>query len=271
MSAVNSPGKQVAAAKRKEPAKSLVARFAGKLGVEPEKMLATLRATAFKTGRNDKEVTNEEMLALLVVADQYHLNPFTREIYAFRDQKGGIMPIIGVDGWVRMMQEQAQFDGVEFKYPEDSDDSAWVECTIVRKDRNKPFTVREYLIECQRDTAPWRQSPRRMLRHRALIQCIRIAFGFGGVWEPDEGEAIALAAGVDLLPMGGRTHVEAPQSRTAEEPFITDEQLEEVREKLAKTGVPDNLVLAKFEVGDLPELKFSQVPLVLKFIQDNAP
>jgi phage recombination protein Bet len=259
--------KAVATRGGKAVQKSLVARFAGRLGVEPDKMLSTLRATAFRTGKNDPAVTNEEMLALLVVAEQYNLNPFLKEIYAFRDQKGGIMPIIGVDGYIRLMQERPEFNGIEFKYDADGE---WVEATITRKDRTKPFTVREYLAECRRNTGPWQQSPQRMLRHRALIQCCRVAFGFGGVYQDDEGEQIALAAGVDLLPMN-RAHIEPPQATSAEEPLITDDQLLMVREKLSKTGVPDNLVLAKFEVADFIDLKADQLVEVLKFIEDNAP
>ena len=263
---MSTPGTQVARSPKRGEQKSLVARFAGKLGVEPEKMLATLRATAFKTGKNDAPVSNEEMLALLVVADQYHLNPFTKEIYAFRDQKGGIMPIIGVDGWIRLMQERPEFEGIEFTYDEEGE---WVEAVITRKDRNKPFRIREYMAECRRNTGPWQQAPQRMLRHRALIQCCRVAFGFGGIYEPDEGEQIALAAGVDLLPMQ-RTHTEPPQARTAEEPFVTEDQLEAITEKMGVCGVETSLVLAKFEVGKLEELRASQVPVVLKFISDNG-
>jgi phage recombination protein Bet len=263
---VSTPGKQVATKKREEP-KSLVARFAGRLGVEPEKMLATLRATAFRTGAKDPPVTNEEMLALLVVAEEYGLNPFLKEIYAFRDQKGGVMPIIGVDGYIRIMQSHPAFEGIEFKYDEEGE---WVEATITRKDRRLPFTVREYLSECRRNTGPWQSSPQRMLRHRALIQSCRVAFGFSGIYQDDEGEAIALAAGVDLLPMGGRTHIEPPQAKTAEEPFITDDQREAIVEKMGVCGVELTLVLAKFEVGKLEELRSSQVPTVLKFVGDQG-
>lgn len=264
---MSTPGTQVARSPKRGEQKSLVARFAGRLGVEPDKMLATLRATAFKTGKNDPPVTNEEMLALLVVAEQHNLNPFTKEIYAFRDQKGGIMPIIAVDGWIRLMQEQPTFDGIEFKY--DTDDREWVEATITRKDRSKPFTIREYMVECKRNTGPWQQAPQRMLRHRALIQCCRVAFGFGGIYGEDEGEQIALAAGVDLLPMQ-RTHIEPPQARTAEEPFVTEDQLEAITEKMGVCGVETSLVLAKFEVGKIEELRASQVPAILKFCGDNA-
>src|SRR6188768_2975089 len=49
---------------------SLVVRFGQRFGIEPAKMLDTLRATAFKT---EKPASNEQMLALLVVAEQYNL------------------------------------------------------------------------------------------------------------------------------------------------------------------------------------------------------
>ena len=50
--------------------------------------------------------------------------------------------------------------------------------------------VTEYMAECIRNTDPWKQYPRRMLRHKALIQCARYAFGFAGIVDPDEAERI---------------------------------------------------------------------------------
>lgn len=49
-------------------------------------LIDTLKSTAFKSSI---QVTDAQMTALLVVASQYGLNPFTREIYAFPD-KGGL-------------------------------------------------------------------------------------------------------------------------------------------------------------------------------------
>jgi hypothetical protein len=75
------PAAEVHAAERRRI--SLVAKMAGKYGLEPEKMMATLKATAFKG-----DVTNEQMAALLIVADQHNLNPWLREIYAFPSRRG---------------------------------------------------------------------------------------------------------------------------------------------------------------------------------------
>lgn len=166
---------------------SLLAKFAGRFGVEPNKMLSTLKATAFKG-----EVSNEQMMALIIVADQYGLNPWTKEIYAFPDRQNGIVPVVGVDGWARIINEHAQFDGMEFvDGPADKNGvPEWIECVIHRKDRSHAIRAREYLAECKRETGPWKSHPRRMLRHKSMIQCARLAFGYTGIHDQDEAERI---------------------------------------------------------------------------------
>jgi phage recombination protein Bet len=136
------------------------------------------------------------MVALLIVANQYGLNPCTKEIYAFPAKGGGIVPIVGIDGWNRIISENPKFEGEEVKYSEDEIEingrmlPEWCECTIYRKDRKVPIVHREYLEEVYRDTEPWKKNPRRMLKHKARIQCARQAFGYGGIYEPDESERI---------------------------------------------------------------------------------
>jgi phage recombination protein Bet len=171
------------------PRNSLVTRMAERFGVDADKMLVTLKATAFKG-----DVSNEQMMALLVVAEQHGLNPWTKEIYAFPDSRNGIVPVVGVDGWSRIINEHPQFDGMDF---EEADDGSRIKCTIHRKDREHPTSITEWLAECKRDTQPWKSHPRRMLRHKALIQCARIAFGFGGIYDQDEAERIVETISVD--------------------------------------------------------------------------
>lgn len=163
----------------------LVERTASRVGVDPDKLLVTLKATAF---RSDKGVTNEQMMALLAVAERHRLDPFTKEIYAYPDKGGGIVPVVGIDGWIRIANEHPQFDGWEFAY--DPQEQA-ATCIIFRKDRSHPTRVTEYIAECRRDTPPWKQSPRRMIRNRSIAQCVRLAFGFAGIHDDDEGQAIA--------------------------------------------------------------------------------
>ena len=148
---------------------------------QSEELYQVLKSTAFKG-----DVTDAQLSALLIVAKQYGLNPWTKEIYAFPD-KGGIVPVVGVDGWSRIINGNPQFDGMDFEQNADS-----CTCIIYRKDRGHPIKVTEWMAECKRDAAgPWKTHPYRMLRHKAMIQCARIAFGFGGIFDQDEAERIA--------------------------------------------------------------------------------
>lgn len=84
-----------------------LATLAGKLAervgmdsVDPQELITTLRQTAFKGDASDAQ-----FIALLIVANQYGLNPWTKEIYAFPDKQNGIVPVVGVDGWSRIINE----------------------------------------------------------------------------------------------------------------------------------------------------------------------
>ncbi|WP_413694421.1 phage recombination protein Bet [Psychromonas sp. KJ10-2] len=193
-----------------EKTQGLIEKFAENYSVEPSKLMITLKATAFKVSTG--EISNEQMMALLVVADQYGLNPFTKEIYAFPDKRNGIIPVVGVDGWSRIINSNPYFDGIEFTqseslvaYPDGGSKSCpeWIECIIYRKDRTHPIKIREYLDEVFRPpihqtgnnggyviNTPWQTHTKRMLRWKAMIQCARIAFGFAGIYDIDEAERI---------------------------------------------------------------------------------
>lgn len=186
--------------------RSLVAKFAAKYTIEQDKLLSILRATAFKV--KDGEVSNEQMAALLVVADQYGLNPFTREIFAFPDKQNGIVPVVGVDGWSRIVNDHPESDGFEFREAEDmvtlpdaKPCPKWMEVVIYRKDRKHPIVVREYIDEVYRPLGsysdgnkhkpgPWQTHTKRFLRHKVFIQGARIAYGFGGIYDEDEAQRI---------------------------------------------------------------------------------
>ena len=162
-------------------------------------LIGTLKATAFKG-----QVSDAQMTALLVVANQYTLNPWTKEIYAFPDKNNGIVPVVGVDGWSRIINSHPQFDGIEF---EQNDESCT--CIIYRKDRTRPIKVTEWMAECKRNgMGPWQSHPRRMLRHKAMIQCARLAFGYGGIYDQDEAERIVEAAPIKHM---GHAEVVQPE------------------------------------------------------------
>ena len=177
-------------------------------------LVETLKATAFKG-----QVSDAQMTALLIVANQYGLNPWTKEIYAFPDKNNGIVPVVGVDGWSRIINGNTQFDGMEFEQDDDS-----CTCKIYRKDRSRAVSVTEYMSECKRpNVGPWQSHPKRMLRHKAMIQCARLAFGFGGIYDQDEAERIVekdVTAETTVLP------AERPALQE-----ITDDQFNERKSK----------------------------------------
>lgn len=163
---------------------TLTAKLAARLDMgDGTGLMETLKQTAFKG-----QVSDAQMTALMIVANNYGLNPWTKEIYAFPDKNNGIVPVVGVDGWSRIINSHPQFDGIDFEQDADS-----CTCTIHRKDRGHPIRVTEYMVECKRPVGPWQSHPYRMLRHKALIQCARLAFGFVGIFDQDEAERIVEA------------------------------------------------------------------------------
>jgi len=176
--------------------KSLVEKFAARYGIEPNRMMATLRATVIRPARDGTEATNEQIASFLIVANQHDLNPFTKEIHAFLGARGGIVCVVGLDGWAKKINEHQQFDGMTFEQDDEK-----CTCTMYRKDRKYPTVHTEYLAECKRPTEPWNTHPKRMLKWKALIQAARIAFSFAGVYDPDEAEQIIAAEAIDVTPV----------------------------------------------------------------------
>ena len=163
---------------KSEPPKGALAAMADRIGTNSEELLATLKQGVFK-GASDAEFT-----ALVITAQEYELNPLLKELYAFPAKGGGIVPIVGIDGWFKIMNRQPNLDGHSCDI---SDDGEKATVTIYLKDREHPVILTEYLSECRRNTEPWKTMPKRMIRNRAYAQAIRIAFGVSGIQEEDEG------------------------------------------------------------------------------------
>jgi phage recombination protein Bet len=205
---------------------SVLASMASRYHTDSGKLLETLKQTAFKGS------TTEQLMALCIVADQYRLNPFTKEIYAFPDTKsGGIIPVVGYDGWLRIINDHPMMDGMKI----DGDDT---QCTvsIYRKDRTHPTTITEYTSECKRNTGPWNQSPARMIRNRAISQCGRIAFGFA-LRDPDEAEFI-----VEAQVSEARPSIAPPRVIEVEPDETTDAQPESPAQPAPADADLDNLM-----------------------------
>lgn len=173
----------------------VIASMAATYNMVPEAFERTLMNTVMPAN-----VSKEQVAAFLLVAKEHGLNPFTKEIFAF-PSRGGIQPVVSVDGWLKLMNAHPNFDGLTFKDTfDDKGKLVSVTAAVFRKDRAHPIEVTEYMAECVRDTDVWKRWPMRMLRHKAAIQAARYAFGFAGIMEPDEYDRMQEASAPSITP-----------------------------------------------------------------------
>jgi len=145
---------------------------------------------AAKKDRQGNEVaaTDTEVMTFVAIANEYHLNPLTKEIHAFNN-RGAIQAIVSVDGWLKIINNHPQFDGMEFSDEVGANgELISIVCRIFRKDRSRPTEVVEYMNECRGISEPWKKWPSRMLRHKATIQAARYAFGLSNIIDEDEAD-----------------------------------------------------------------------------------
>lgn len=195
-------------AMKSDNAPTALIELATRMGINAKQAYNTIKETIAPKAKN------EELLAFVIVANQYKLNPFLKEIYAFPGKSGGIVPIVGIDGWLKLINTHPQFDGMEVIMSEDGSECT---CRIYRKGNSHPTEITEYLSECQQNTQPWKQMPRRMLRHKAIIQCGRVAFGFGGIYDEEEGRAVADTMR-NVTPASNESFIVKPQLPSVPEP-----------------------------------------------------
>lgn len=193
-----------------------LAVLATRLQVTEAEVKDSLTQTVFK-GASEAQMT-----ALCIVANEYGLNPFVKELYAFPSQTG-IVPMVSIDGWLRIINEHPQFAGMDIVYAENIvqvDKSKpcpeYIEVTIHRKDRPQTSTpIREYLDECYRSTQPWNAMTRRMLRHKAIMQAARVVMGLHGIFDEDEAGDVLAREGKRIVRVGDE--YEVIESTAAEE------------------------------------------------------
>jgi hypothetical protein len=124
-------------------------------------------------------VPAKTILTLLRSIQSLHLDPLCEEISFTQYDDGQWQVFITIEGCSKLLNQHPQFNGLVFTQADTLIDGVpeWIECSIYRKDRNVPTTVREYLMEVRGESGIWQKMSRRMLRHRALQQCVRLAMG----------------------------------------------------------------------------------------------
>jgi len=141
------------------------------------------------------QATNAELAIVTGVCATYGLNPLVKECAAFVSG-GKLSVVVMVDGWYKMVNRRPEFDGVEFddKF-DDKGNLSSITCRMFIKGRERPVCVTEYMSECRDPkSSVWQKWPGRMLRHKAYIQCARMAFGISEVIDDDEQSRIEASA-----------------------------------------------------------------------------
>ena len=161
--------------------KSITQTVADRYGMTEKGFLQILNKTVMP-----KQATPEQAAAFLLICERYELDPFASEVYAF-PANGTVKALIGVDGYVTIANRNPNFDGITYEeMRSESGDLEGISCSVFRKDRKQPTVVTEYMDECRGNSPIWRKMPARMLRHKATIQSIRLAFGLSGLGDVDE-------------------------------------------------------------------------------------
>lgn len=168
------------------PAELVLATAARLSGLGEDEYLAHLAAlnTPGADEKSTRPPTRADLLRLVLTAQCLGLDPLGGDAYLAPAPDRPAAPphvVLGLGGWLRLLNDHAQVCGIEFEEGPPSGDGqslpAWVACTIHRRDRTVPTTVREYMDEARGATGAWLTHPRRMLRHTALVQCARVVIG----------------------------------------------------------------------------------------------
>ena len=154
--------------------KKEVNQCAKQIGIDEDELQAWIeQQTVAYTSTHSPRI-----LQLLRTAKEHQLDPMHEEVLlAQYGERWQI--IISIDGWIKIINRHPAFTGISFNQSSEEKEGLpiWMECTITRSDRTMPITTREYLAEVRNDSDYWKKMPRRMLRHKAMQQCARIALG----------------------------------------------------------------------------------------------
>ncbi len=234
-------------------------KVANRLSVSEEEVRDIVMNTVMPNG--GQRVTTAQFTSFIAVANEYGLNPLTKEIYAFPAKGGGIQPIVSIDGWLRIINTHPDFNGMTF-VDERGQDGALISitCSIHKKNTEHPVQVTEYMAECKRGTDTWKQWPSRMLRHKAAIQAARYAFGLSGIIDPDEAERFKDAGAIEVTAEPVIEYM--PDERFAEA-FVKWEEL-----VLAGKRTPEQLI--EFVTSKGTHLAPHQIDIIRKIGSEDA-
>lgn len=147
-----------------------------------------------------KGVTDTELAYFLMLAQSVHLNPFKKEIWCYKDNKGNVIIFAGRDGFLSAAQKTPSFNGIRSAYVCEKDDfkldipNNKIEHSFGAGQRGK--IIGAYAIAFRKDGEPtiewadfatfnkgynaWKSHPGEMIQKVAESKALKKAFGLAG-------------------------------------------------------------------------------------------
>jgi len=164
---------------RDDPAK-LSEIVAQSFNVDPGKLWNVIKRNVI-TGEN---VTDEEVMQVLSVMHKYQLDPFVKQVYAFRHRQK-LQIHVAIDGWIAIANRNPNFQGVEYEFPSEMVDAPsggrkcwpWVKAICHVRGR-KPTVVYAFLEEWfVGNSDNWKERPAYRLQKKAYTMSVREGLG----------------------------------------------------------------------------------------------
>ncbi|ENN91956.1 recombinase RecT [Bartonella bovis] len=205
-------------------------------------------------------ISEEDFEDFIYLADRYRLNPLDNEIYAIPKRGRGVSAVASINGWYKIIRSHPNFNGIKLKKERDNEGKLIAyECSISLKNIKYPIEISEEMEECKRNTEHWRTNPSRMLRHKAITQCARLAFGFPNIYDEDEAERINE---VFINEVNEVNHT--PQNER-----VSDDLLAQIKELMEQTKTEEEKVLSFAEVTNLTEMSLETGQIVLEGLKER--
>lgn len=147
-----------------------------------------------------------ELIGICGICLKYQINPLVDgELHIMvNNRNGAVTPILGVNGFHRIMSSDPRFRKLSFEYSQDYINLGmmringievpkwcpmWIRGNLTTVIDGKEYTSSrtEFFSDCVKNSNGWQQSPARMLHHRCMAQLVRSVLG---VPLSDEGSPI---------------------------------------------------------------------------------
>lgn len=201
-----------------------ISKLAQSMGMSEDDFVSCLNQKA------QKMLNMGELVGICGICLKYQINPLVDgELHIMVNQRNGaVTPILGVNGFHRIMSSDPRFRKLTFEYSQDYINlgvikvngidvpkwcPVWIRGNLTTEIDGKEYTSSrtEFFADCVKQSNGWQQSPARMLHHRCMAQLVRSVLG---VPLSDEGSPITESPEYRSIPNQQQPQQYAQQQRS---------------------------------------------------------